>query len=214
MTVFCLEGEFEKRVCPAPGTIRLAIRQAKPQITFHYLPLGPHLAQSFGAKDITHLLQSRGGECPSTEMAGIMNNIHDSPKRKKQFHESGSLHGDPWGFALFLCLDGLNPWSKNKDGYPTWPVVLGQLKSSKEHQVPIWKFTLLLVGIIPSRKNEGEPKYLNLYLELLGEELISLCEWKIYDDYQKAPFHLKVKILVYVLHYQGLGKLFSLTATR
>lgn len=97
-----------------------------------------------------------------------------------------------------------------------YPIVLGQLNllRSIRHQFA----NLVFVGIIPSQKNEGEPKNLDAYLEVLVDELILFityeCDWKIYDDYQKASFHLKVKILVYILDYQNLGKLFSLTATQ
>ena len=206
-------GEFEKSVsCPKCHQPRYKTGKPNvPQRTFHYLPLGPRLSRSFGTKDISYLLQSHGGECQSTEMAGIMNDIHDSPKWKEHFHEGGLFHGDPRGIALSLCLDGLNPWSKNKATYSMWPIVLGQLNLPRSIR---YQFAnLLLVGIIPSQKNGGEPKNIDAYLEVLVDELISLCDWKVYDDYQKAPFHLKVKILVYVLDYQGLGKLFSLTAT-
>ena len=36
---------------------------------------------------------------------------------------------------------------------------------------------------------------------------------KLYDAYKNAPFNVKVEILVYVLDYQGFGKVFSLTGT-
>lgn len=81
-------GEFEKSVsCPKCHQPRYKTGKANvPQRTFHYLPLGPRLSRSFGTKDISYLLQSHGGECQSTEMAGIMNDIHDSPKWKEHFH--------------------------------------------------------------------------------------------------------------------------------
>ena len=67
------------------------------------------------------------------------------------------------------------------------------------------------MGIIPSQTEGNEPKDLDPYLEVLVEEIIFLCGSKFYDDYRRAPFHVKVKVMVYILDYQGLGKLSPLT---
>lgn len=206
-------GEYKNSSsCPKCNESRFKAGKVNtPQRTFHYLPLGPRLARSFGTKDISYLLQSHEGECQSAETGGIMTDIHDSPKWKEAFDDNGTFHGDPRGVALSLCLDGLNPWSKNKATYSMWPIVLAQLNLPRRIR---YQFAnLLLVGIIPSQKEGSEPKDLDPYLEVLVDELISLCGCKIYDDYKKAPFNMKVEILIYVLDYQGLGKVFSLTGT-
>ena len=35
----------------------------------------------------------------------------------------------------------------------------------------------------------------------------------MYDAYQGAPFHLKVDILLYILDYPGIGKMFSISGS-
>lgn len=181
-----------------------------PKRTFHYLPLGPRLVRNYGTRDISYLLQSHGGEnCILGNER--MSDIHDSPKWKEAFSAKGSFKGDPRGVGLSLCLDGLNPWSKNKAKYSMWPIVLGQLNLPRRIR---YNFAnVILAGIIPSQVQGKEPKHLHPFLEVLLDEIIFLSGSKIYDAYREAPFYMKGEIMIYILDYQGLGKVFSLTAT-
>ena len=94
--------------------------------------------------------------------------------------------------------------NKNKATYSLWPIVLGQLNLPR--QIRYQFANLLLVGIIPSQTEGGEPKDLDPYLEVLVDGICALCGSKLYDAYRNAPFTLKVKIIVYVVDYQGLGE--------
>lgn len=204
-------GDYKENVtCPKCNEPRFK-RNNIPRRTFHYLPLGARLARSFGAKDISYLLQSHGGEKPCPETKKTMDDVHDSPKWKEAFRPTGTFEGDPRGVALSLCLDGLNPWSKNKTNYSMWPIVLGQLNLPR--RIRFHFENLILVGIIPSQVQGGEPKDLDPYLEVLVDEIIYLSGSKLYDAYQRAPFSAKVEVLIYILDYQGVGKVFSLTGT-
>ena len=99
-----------------------------------------------------------------------MRDIHDSPKWKHSFSVNGTFKGDPRGVALSLCLDGLNPWSKNKCNYSMWPIVLAQLNLPRNVR---YNFAnLLLIGIIPSQAQGKEPKHLDPFLEVLVDEII------------------------------------------
>lgn len=182
-----------------------------PKRTFHYLPLGPRLLRNYGTKDISCILQSHGGETASLENECSMADIHDSPKWKEAFSAGGTFKGDPRGIGLSMCLDELNPWSKNKTNYSMWPIVLGQLNLPRRIR---YNFAnLILAGIIPSQVQGMEPKHLDPYLEVLVDEIIFLSGCKIYDAYQNAPFHAKVEVMIYILDYQGFGKVFCLTGT-
>ena len=140
-----------------------------------------------------------------------MKDIHDSPKWKSSFSVGDILNGHSRGVALSLRLDGLNPWSKNKCSYSMWPIVLGKLNFSRKLR---YHFANLLLGEIISSQTQGKkPKHLDPFLEVLVDEILSLSSCKIYDPYRKAPFHVKVDIMIYILDYQGLGKLFCLTGT-
>lgn len=103
-------------------------------------------------------------------MAGIVNDIHDSPMWKEHFHEGGLFHGNPHGIAQSLCLNimGLTLGVKTGQLILCSQLFWATAQSSKEHQFAI----LVFVGIIPSQKNEGEPKNLDAYLEVLVDEMI------------------------------------------
>ena len=159
--------------------------------TFHYLSLGPRLVRSFGRKEISHLLQSHGGEIGTQGNGEVMRDIHDSSKWKEAFHVTGTYGGDPRGVALSLCLDGLNPWSKNKCNYSMWPIVLGQLNLPR--RIRYLLSNLLLVRIIPSQAQGKEPKHLDPYLEVLVDELLFLSSCKLFDSTAMHLFKLKCK---------------------
>lgn len=182
-------------------------RKDIPRRTFNYLPRGPRLIRSYGVQGIAEILQSHRGE----KKGGVMHDIHDSPKWKNAYSEDGVFGSDPRGVSLSLCLDGLNPWNKNKATYSMWPIVLGQLNLPRNIR---FRFeNLLLVGIIPSQSKGKEPYHLDPFLEVLIDEIILLCSCQIYDAYQKALFNLKVELMLHVLDFQGMGKVFSLTGT-
>lgn len=92
-----------------------------------------------------------------------------------------------------------------------WPIVLGNLNLPRNIRHRLEE--LFLVGIIPSQSKGKEPFNLDPFLEVLVDEVISLSSCKMYDAYQKAPFDLKVHLMIHILDYQGFGKVFSLTAT-
>ena len=68
-------------------------------------------------------------------------------------------------------------------------------------------------NIIPSQVQGKEPKQLDPFLGVLLDEIFFLCSCKIYDAYREAPFEVTVDIMIYILDYQGLGKVFSMTGT-
>lgn len=91
---------------------------------------------------------SWGGNTP-LENECSMADIHDSPKWKEAFSATGTFKGDSHGIGLSMCLDELNPWSKNKTNYSMWPIVLGQLNLPRRVR---YNFAnLILAGIIPSQ---------------------------------------------------------------
>lgn len=64
-----------------------------------------------------------------------------------------------------------------------------------------------LVGIIPGN-GKAEALNLNPYLEILVDELLFLSGCTMYSAYNKAPVSVKVKLLLYVLDYPGLNKVY------
>ena len=183
-----------------------------PRRTFMYLPLSPRVVRNFGTASIAEALQSHQGNVlvDAHEKPGLKD-IHGSPIWKEVYGEKGMFHGDPRGLSLSLCLDGLNPWSKNKTNYSMWPIVLGQLNLPRK--IRNLFANLILVGIIPAQGDGKEPFNLDPYPEVLVDELLCLTDTKLYDAYKNEAFSAKVDILLYVLDYQGIGKVFHMTGT-
>lgn len=197
-------GEYkDKTICPKCNSPRFK-GQNTPMRTFHYLPLGRRFKRNYGTATISELLQSHSGEKSSSDTK--MHDIHDSPKWKEAYSSSGVFQGDSRGLRLSMCLDGLNPWSKNKTNYSMWPIVLGQLNLPRDKRLNF--SNILLVGIIPAQTSGKEPNNLDPYLEVLLDEIMYLSSHQLYDAYRKKAFQLKVAVLLYVLDYPGIGKFF------
>ena len=86
-------------------------------------------------------------------------------------------------------------------------------QSSTNDQEPIWKPNSILVGIIPAQWEAKEPFHLDPYMEVLVDELLCLTDARIYYAYKDEVLNAKVDILIHVLDYQGIGKVFHMTET-
>lgn len=58
-----------------------------------------------------------------------------------------------------------------------------------------------------------EPKSVSPYLEVVVDELLGLSNAKLFDAYQKAPFHLKVELFLYILDYPGINEVFGVSGS-
>ena len=67
---------------------------------------------------------------------------------------------------------------------------------------------LWLVGTIPGNGTK-EPNTSDPYLSILVDELLSITNKEVSDAYQDAPFKMKVDILMYILDYPGISKVFN-----
>ena len=65
------------------------------------------------------------------------------------------------------------------------------------------------MGTIPGNGTR-EPNSLDPYLDILVDELLAISNKEVFDAYQRAPFKLKAEILMYVLDYPGLAKVFNI----
>ena len=168
--------------------------------------------RSFGTASISEALQSHQGQrATDARQKVVLKDLYDSPIWKDIYSDDGLLLSDPRGLSLSLCLDGLNPWNKNKTNYSMWPIVLGQLNLPQ--MIRNLFGNLILVGIIPAQREGKEPFHLDPYLEVLVDELLCLTDCRIYDAYKDEVFNAKVDILIHVLDYQGIRKVFHMTGT-
>lgn len=176
-----------------------------PARTFSYLPLRPRLARLFGTPNLAQVVQTH-----LTEKTDEMNDIHDSPSWRRAYSLQGVFAGDTRGLSLALCTDGVNPFNHNKVSYSMWPIMLTILNLPRKVRNHFGN--ILLVGIVPANKSK-EPHNLNPYLDILVDELLEITASTVLDAYRNAPFTLKVELLLYVLDYPGICKLFGIVGS-
>ena len=191
--------------CPLCQAKRYIGNSSIPAHTFTYLPLGPRLSRVFGTASLAALIQSHG-----TQSEADMYDIHDSPSWKKAYGSGGVFGNDKRGISLAFCTDGVNPFNHIKVTYSMWPIMLTILNLPRSIRNHFGNF--ILVGIIPGNGSK-EAGNLNPYLEVVVDELLELNSSRLWDAYRNAPFNCKIEVLLHVLDYPGLCKVFSVVGS-
>ena len=168
-----------------------------------YLPVGPRVARIFGEESLAKVLQAHDG---SKNTRWLMWDIQDSPVWKEIYSEDGYFMGNNNGVSFALEMDGVNPFHNVGIQYSMtpWMLTLLNLPRNVRNQFG----NIFLVGIIPGN-GCSEVTKVDPYVEILVDELLYLTKCKIVDAYQKAPVDIKIKVLLYVLDYPGLCKVFN-----
>lgn len=197
----CNEGRYVQR----PS----AMIENKVQIsrrTFTYIPIGPRLARIYGDENLSKIVFSHpGSKNEILSKNNYMEDIHDAPVWKELYSDSGLFKGDNRGISFALELDGVNPFHNIGVIYSMTPIMLTMLNLPRHIRNTFGN--ILLVGIIKGKKTKGEIS-IDPYVEILVDELMFLTACKAYSVYDKAPVDIKLKLLLYVLDYPGLSKLF------
>ena len=136
--------------------------------------------------------------------------IHDAPVWKQAFKPDGIFKGDPRGIGLSLCTDGVNPFSHQQVTYSMWPIMMTILNLPRHVRNSF--SNILLLGIIPG-SGRKEAQSLSSYLELIVDELLSLADISLFDAYKGAPFKVKVELMLYILDYPGVCKIFNVSGS-
>ena len=104
---------------------------------------------------------------------------------------------------MTLCLDGTNPYSKERSSYSMCPILISflNLPAALRRSAGF----LQLIGIIPGRK---EPKNTDPYIQVLIDELQEFNGTKIFDAHQQNWFHAQAEVLLHVMDYPGQNKVF------
>ena len=174
--------------------------------TFTYLPLGPRLTRLLGDVNLAELVQTHSG----SELHYEVHDIHGSPSWAKTYSPQGIFNGDKRGISLALCTDGVSHFNHNWVSYSMWPIMLTILNLPRAIRNHFGN--ILLVGIVPGNGSK-EAESLTPYLDVLVDELLELSGTTVFDGYQNAPFTLKVELLLPILDYPGICKVFSITGS-
>ena len=192
------------QVCPVCGASRYT-KQGTPARRFTYLPVGPRLVRLFGTKNLAEIVQSHGLQQGSKR--SHLYDIHDSTAWKLVYSTTGQFASEFRSISFAFNTDRFNPYSQNRVSYSMWPIILTVLNFPRKVRYSHSNFWL--VGTIPGNGSK-EPHSVDPYLSVLVDELLEITNKVVFDSYQNAPFNLKVDILLYILDYKGVGKVFNL----
>lgn len=196
--------------CPICGEKRYkavdSLGRLYPRRIYNYAPLEQSLKFMFGCANIAQVMQTAGG---ATVSPNLMTDISESDK----WAEWTSPEGDATKVILGLNTDGVNPFHSQGIQYSLWPIILCVFNLPKH--VRNKSYAILLTGIVPSRKPRQhggnlEPN-LQIYTNLLVDDLLQLASTEIYSAYSEAPITVKVRLLVFMMDFQGYAKFFQMS---
>ena len=101
----CDEDHYE------PGTVI-------PRKRFKYMPLENRVRRLFANEKTSQLLQTH-----SSGESSVVCDIHQSEAWNSWYSTAGVFKGDHRGLSFAICMDGLNPFSREKSSYTTCPLV-------------------------------------------------------------------------------------------
>lgn len=183
--------------CPVCGEDRYKPDSLIPRKIFKYYPITNRIKRMYGNSCTSQLLQSHGR---SKDVATPTNSLHNSKAWRDLYANTGMFHGECRSLAFALCLDGVNPFAKEKVSYSMCPMLLVPLNLPR-----ISSQSVMLTGIIPGPL---EVKNTDPYIDVLIDEIIQMNKTTVYDAYQDELFTLEVTILFNILDYPGHNKVF------
>lgn len=194
-------GDYiDLETCPTCGANHYE-KPGTPAKRFTYLPIGPRL---FGTSNLAKVVQAHGLQCNTEDVC--MYDVHDSPAWKLAYSTTGQFASECRSISFALNTDGVNPYSQNRVSYSMWPIILTVLNLPRKIRYCFGNFWL--VGTVPGNGTK-EPHHLDPYLEILVDEILTITNKQVFDAYHQAPFTMKVDVLLYVLDYPAIGKVFN-----
>ncbi len=157
----------------------------------------------FSSAVTSELLQSNSSGIRDLSTEGTVSTIHESPAWKEWYSKDGIFAGDPRGVALSLCMDGVNPFAKERTTYSMCPMVLTPL--NLPHCLRVAAGSMMLAGIIPGKY---EPKDTDPYLDILVDKCLELNGTVMQDSFRNESFKFRTDIILHQRDYPGQNKLF------
>ena len=192
-------GKYSKLLkCPMCNEDRYEHGTKIPRKRFKYLPLENRVRRLFADPKTSKLLQNHTS---STCTSNIASDIHHSEAWKSLYSSTGIFTGDSRSLSFAVCLDGLNPFSREKNSYSTCPIILTILNLPP--YVRRQAGSMMLTGLIPGPR---EPKNTNPYVDVLVDDIMHLNTLTIHDGYKQDTFSLKANIVLNIFDYVGQNK--------
>lgn len=110
-----------------------------------------------------------------------------------------------------LNTDGVSPF-RGGQPYSCWPLLISFMNLPKPIRTK--SDALILFGIAPSRasrKGSGIEPDLEIYQQLMVDELLTLSSVDLQVAYRDAPLRVKVELLPHMLDFQEYSKYFRMT---
>lgn len=176
---------------------------------FSYCSLTSALELLFGCSNIAQILQEH-----NSSALRICTDIKDTAQWGSWMQQQEDSR-DSTKLIIGLNTDGMNPFHSQGANYSCWPLILTILNLPKS--IRNKANSLILVGVIPSknpRRGKGLEPNLDIYMDILVDELIRLTDVDLFSAHSKAPISVKVRLLMYIMDFQGYAKFFSMSGAQ
>jgi hypothetical protein len=197
--------------CPQCGESRYKRGTRKsPRKVVWYFPLTPRLQRYFVDPKEAKLMRwhAERKEAVMRDVERVENPVLTHPSDASQWKTLDDEYYEEFGkeprnIRLGASTDGLNPFGNQSSKHSTWPVFVWM------YNLPPWlclkKKYIHMSMLIQGPTQPGSD--INLYLELLKEELVTLWEEGIetWDAYGQETFRMKAALLTTVQDYLGYG---------
>lgn len=195
-------GEYSKlSQCPKCNEERYRQGTKIPQKRFKYIPLESRIRRLFADKKTSQLIQSHSLSSSNLRNNKIVDSIHCTEAWRALYSSTGFFQGDPRGLSFAICMDGLNPFSREKNSYSTCPILL--VIVNLPQQIRMLSGSIVMTGLIPGPK---EPKNTDAYVDVLIDDIMDLNTLTIYDGHADETFNLKANIVLNIFDYPGQNK--------
>ncbi|KAK1660710.1 hypothetical protein QYE76_048869 [Lolium multiflorum] len=197
--------------CPQCGESRYKRGTRKsPRKVVWYFPLTPRLQRYFVDPKEAKLMRwhAERKEAVMRDVERVENPVLTHPSDASQWKTLDDEYYEEFGkeprnIRLGASTDGLNPFGNQSSKHSTWPVFVWM------YNLPPWlclkKKYIHMSMLIQGPTQPGSD--INLYLELLKEELVTLWEegTETWDAYGQETFRMKAALLTTVQDYLGYG---------
>jgi hypothetical protein len=197
----CDEKYAKLSECPKCGEDRYEIGTSIPRKRFKYFPLENRVRQLFSNPTTSQLIQNHASSDSSIPTSNVVTDIHQSHAWKSWYSPTGMFAGDSRSLSFAICMDGLNPFSREKSSYSMCPMFLMNLNLPSH--IRKLAGSIMLTGLIPGPR---EPKHIDPYVDVLVDDIMHLNTLTVHDSYKNETFSLKADIVLNIFDYPGQNK--------